>query len=119
MANVKEDLIKLINDFIQLKLGHGEVETKQYFLIKYLTPLIEELSNKSSKLDEIYEKLETHNKEQAKAIKESSDFYHMEMKKRDENATLFIKGKTDEELKEYLADQYIPCDKWNILVVKN
>ncbi len=66
----------------------------------------------ASKLNSIHTQLDDHIKEQDAFLSQAEEDYNVAMKRREENAKAFCENKTADQLKEWLADQYVPYNQW-------
>lgn len=102
------DIKKLLDEMITILLLQQKIKTKEEILEK-LKPYLDYESNYEN---DIQEELTNHLKEQSDSIQESTNLYELAMKKRDKEAKEFCLGKNCDELKEFLANQYVPYNSW-------
>jgi ElaB/YqjD/DUF883 family membrane-anchored ribosome-binding protein len=76
------------------------------------TKTVKELLDETKNLLSQQEKFAKQLKELDDKIEENSDIYKEAMTKREKEATEFCIDKTSDQLKEFLADQYVPYNSW-------
>lgn len=116
METEQQELNKNLQDLIAkiflCKLKEKEISNKQEFLEKYLRPAVDLIDRQHEALDNITKSLTEQIKSQDIAIKESYDTYQEAMKQRELRAKKFVEDKSSDELKEFLADQFVPYNLW-------
>jgi len=100
MSTVKE----LLDEMIKILLLQQKIKTKEEILDKF-KPYLDNYVD-------IQEKLTVHLKEQEASIQEATNIYKEAMIKREKEAKEFCVDKTSDQLKEFLADQYVPYNSW-------
>lgn len=100
-----------IQTAIQLAMKKGELKGKQEMLDK-LSPAVNHAINVIDNNNRMHESLKEHMKSQNESNTESFRVYEEAMAKREKKGKEFCQGKTADELKEYLAGQYIPYNSW-------
>jgi len=100
MSTVKE----LLNEMIRLLLLQQKIKTKEEILDKF-RPYLDDYVN-------MQEKLTVHLKEQRDSIQESTRIYKEATIKQEKDAAEFCSNKDSDQLKEFLANQYVPYNSW-------
>lgn len=100
MSEFKE----LLDKMVEILLLQQKIKTKEELLEK-LQPYLDHQND-------LAEKLTLQLEEQKGAIQESTNIYNEAMIKREKDAKEFCVGKSSDELKEFLADQYVPYNSW-------
>jgi hypothetical protein len=106
--NISSPKFNPIKSAIDLSAKIGEIKGKQEMFDKF-SPVIKELVEEKQTFQE---KLSEHMKDQNEGIAESFQIYEEAGLRREQRAKDFCEGKTVEEFKEFLANQYIPYNSW-------
>ena len=104
MSEFKE----LLDKMVEILLLRQKIKTKEELLEK-LKPYLDHPTDQNN---DLAEKLTLHIEEQKQSIQESTNIYEQAMIKREKDAKEFCVGKSSDELKEFLADQYVPYNSW-------
>lgn len=112
METEQNEFQNLLVKLFLFKLKEKEIADKQEFLDKYLRPAVDLIDKQQTTLDNITTSLTEQIESQDLAIKESFDNYKEAMTQRELRAKQFVEGKSSDELKEFLADQYVPYNSW-------
>lgn len=94
----------LLDKMSEILLLQQKIKTKEELLDK-LKPYLDDHSDLS-------EKLNNHLKDQNEDRQQSFNIYNQGMIEIEKNAIKFITNKTSDQLKNYLADQYVPYNSW-------
>lgn len=94
----------LLNKMVELLLLQQKIKTKEEFLDKF-KPYLDDYVD-------IKDKLHNHLIEQENSIRESTNIYKEAMIQRDKDAQEFCLDKNSDELKQFLANQYVPYNSW-------
>lgn len=100
MSTVKE----LLDEMINILLLQQKIKTKEEILDKF-KPYLDNYVN-------IQKNLTVHLQEQESSIQEATNIYKEAITKREKEAKEFCVDKTSDQLKEFLANQYVPYNSW-------
>ena len=98
------ELKLLLDKMTEILLLQQKIKTKEELLDK-LKPYLDEQSDLS-------EKLNHHLKDQNNDKQQNFNINNQGMIEIEKNAIKFITNKTSDQLKNYLADQYVPYNLW-------
>lgn len=104
---------KILENYAKINHCKGQLDAIDNIALPAIDRIKDKINTDSEySIGNILQHLRDHIDDQNKSIRESSQIFDKQMIQRNNDAKQFVNNKSDDELKLWLADQYVPYNSW-------